>query len=201
MISLRARIFIIVSLIILIVLSISIFLWIRSRPPVAPNYLENPPTVVGGDVGSIPASVAPTPLTAIPSNVKVIPATAVEVQQNAAQQLAKIFVERLNSYSTESQFQNVRDVQELVTVGYWKELSMKIGVANTSPSTVPFASAITKIYSTKLVAWSNNNAVVEFQAKVGEEKNNIVSTRDQGGKVTLVKSGENWLVDKFEWVK
>lgn len=200
MLSLRARIFIIISLIVLIILGISIFLLVRSKKQAVPTELpvatENLPTDTNLSV------TAPVQVTEIPNNIIVNPVSSLEIQQNAAEQIAKIFLERFNSYSSESQYQNVRDVQTLVSKAYWLQLSAKLpAVTATQNTTAPFASTITKAYSSKLSSWNDTSAIVELQVKITEEKNGIIKNRDQQAKVSLVKDGQNWLVDKFDWVK
>ncbi|MFA6547645.1 MAG: hypothetical protein WCT11_01720 [Candidatus Magasanikbacteria bacterium] len=201
MLSLRARIFIIISLIVLVILGISLFLLVRAKKQAAttagqPVAGENLPVANG-----LPA-VAPTPVTDVSGNIKVNPVSSVETQKNAAEQIAKIFFERYNSYSSESQYQNVRDVQALVSKSYWTQLSAKLPSVKTVQNTVaPFSSTITKAYSSKLSSWSEQSAIVDLQVKILEERNGIVGNRDQQATVYLVKDGQNWLVDKFEWGK
>ena len=200
MLSLRARIFIVISLVVLVVLGISIFLLVRSNkqttPEDQPAGIENLPVET-----SLPVT-APVSVTNVSGNIKVNPVSSLEAQQNATEQMAKIFLERFNSYSSESQYQNVRDVQTLVSNNYWIQLSAKLPTVQTVQDTsAPFVSMITKAYSSKLSLWSDASATVDLQVKITEEKNGVVSGRDQQAKVFLVKEGQNWLVDKFEWVK
>lgn len=205
MISLRARIFVVISLIVLVVLSISIFLFVRAKKQAA---LKDQPV----DTDSVPAETsdnnssstapAPVPATDNTSNLKVNPASSLDIQQNAAKQIAKIFLERFNSFSSESQYQNVRDIQTLVSKSYWSQLSAKMPATKVEQNiTSPFSSTITKVYSTKIVEWSDQLATVDLQAKIMEEKNGVIKNLDKQAKVDLTSDGKNWLVDKFEWVK
>lgn len=200
MLSLRARIFIIVSLIILAVLGVSIFLLVRSKKLSTtnnqPNITENLP------VGNELPAVAPIVVTDISNNIKVTPVSSEETQKNATEQIAKIFFERFNSYSSESQYQNIRDVQSLVTKSYWSQLSAKLPTTKPAENVItPFYSTITKAYSSKLSQWGDNKAVVDLQVKITEEKNDVVGNRDQQAKVYLINENGTWLVDKFEWAK
>lgn len=200
MLSLRVRIFIIISLILLVVLGISIFLLVRAKKTVTPN---GQPTAVE----NLPATTnlpitAPVQVTNVSGNIKVNQVSSLETQQKAVQQIAKVFLERFNSYSSESQYQNVRDVETLVSKSYWSQLSAKLSPVQAPKNiTAPFSSTITKAYSSKLSLWSEKNATVELQVKITDEKNNVISFRDQQAKVSLVNDGQNWLVDRFEWVK
>ena len=203
MISLRARIFIVISLIVFVVLSISIFLFVRAKKQAA---IKDQAVVVESSAAdkidnnvSAPVSVPTTDNT---SNLQVNPVSSLDIQQNAAKQIAKIFLERFNSFSSESQYQNVRDVQTLVSKSYWNQLGAKIPVVKAGQNiTVPFSSAATKVYSAKIVEWSDQLATVNLQAKIMEEKNGVIKNLDKQAKVDLISDGKNWLVDKFEWVK
>ncbi|MFA6423884.1 MAG: hypothetical protein WCV83_01055 [Candidatus Magasanikbacteria bacterium] len=200
MLSLRAKLFIVISLIVLFILGISIFLLFRAKKQTT---TENPPTTTENTAvnNGLPI-VKPVSVTNIVENVKVNPVSALEIQQNAAQQIAKIFLERYNSFSSESQYQNVRDVQTLVSKAYWIILSAKLSPVQPPKNTIAqFSSTITKVYSIKLASWSELSAIVDLQVKISEEKNGLTTNKDQQAKVYLVKEGENWLVDKFEWVK
>ncbi|GEM_PF-1967614 len=203
MISLRARIFVVISLIVFVVLSISIFLFVRSKKQAT---IKEQVVVVDGsspdkidNKASVPALVPTTDNT---SNLKVNPVSSLDIQQNAAKQIAKIFLERFNSFSSESQYQNVRDVQTLVSKSYWNQLSAKLPATKVGQNiTTPFSSTVTKVYSAKIVEWSDQLATVDLQAKIMEEKNGVIKNLDKQARVDLTSDGKNWLVDKFEWVK
>jgi hypothetical protein len=200
MLSLRARIFIIISLLVLVVLGITIFLLVRSKnAPTSSDSAVTTDSATQTGLNLVPASLVP--VANISNNIKVTPLTSLETQQKGVQQIARIFLERYNSYSAESRYQNVLDVQTLVTKSFWAQLSAQLspGAAN---GTIPaFSSVVTKAYTTKLDAWSEKTTLVELQVKITEEKNGSITNRDAGAKVTLVNENGNWLVDKFEWIK
>ena len=205
MISLRARIFIVISLIVFIVLGISIFLFVQSKKQAATKdqeiAVESLPAdkIENNSADTVPA---PAPVTEDTSNLKVNPVSSLDIHQNAAKQIAKIFLERFNSFSSESQYQNVRDVQTLVSKSYWSQLSEKIPAIKTGQNIAsPFFSTVTKVYATKIVEWSDQLATVDLQAKVMEEKNGVIKNLDRQARVDLTSDGKNWLVEKFEWVK
>lgn len=203
MLSLRARLFVIISLVVLFVLGISVFLVIRSRQ--TPAGTESTGTTVNG----IPVNVidssnfnynpnVATPLAGgeIPQGTPIKPASSIEIEQNAARQLAKIFVERYNSYSTDNNFQNIIDVKELVTPELWQTLSAKIGK---NPAAGPFVGVTTKVFTSEIKTWDASSAAVSLSTAIGEEKNGVISNRQQTITIDLIKSGDNWLVAKFEW--
>lgn len=196
--SLRARIFIVVSLIVLFILGVSIFLYVRSKSKDAPTVDSSGNTVLPSGSDNAPNS-APLSFTNL-ENVNVPKTSALETQQKAAQNLAKIFVERLNSYSSESRYQNMLDVKSLVTDSYWKQLGAKIP-ANIPANSPNFYAVSVEAYGANIAAWSDNSATVDLQLKITEEKGGVISKKDAQAKVTLVKNGSNWLVDNFTMSK
>jgi len=202
MLSLRARLFIIISLVVLFVLGISLFLIMRSKQtPVGDG--TSTTTANGGVVGGNNFNYNPdinSPLVGgeVPEGTPIRPSTSLETNQNAVRQLAKIFVERYNSYSTDSDFQNIIDVKELVTPALWQTLSAKIGKA---PATGSFVGVTTKVFTTEIKTWENNSATVNLNATIREEKNGVSSDRQQSIAVEIVKNGEGWLVSSFQWAK
>jgi len=199
MLSLRARIFIIVSLVVLVILGISVFLVIKSKK----NAADGGVTTIPGNnnvIDSTNFNYNPniqTPIVGgqIPQGATVKPATSLEVEQNAVLQLAKIFIERYNSYSTDSNYQNIVEVQELVTDDLWKSLSAKIGKTPTGA----FVGVTTKVFSSEISDWSAKAATISMSAAINEEKGGNMSDRQAKVSVSLVKNGNDWLVDKFQW--
>ena len=199
MLSLRARIFIIISLIVLFILGVTIFLLVRSKNASVANNDGTTDETAQNGLNLLPAT--PVPVANIPNNIKVAPLTSLETQQKGVQQIAKIFLERYNSYSAESRYQNVLDVEVLVTKNLWEQLNVKLSPGAVNGAIPTFSSVVTKSYSSKLDNWSDKSALVELQVKITEEKNGAINSRDAGAKVFLVNESGNWLVDKFEWIK
>ncbi len=201
MLSLRARLFIIISLIVLIILGISLFLLVRSKKITLPSFGTKTPTSSTEQTEQTTAGLNGGVVTN--SNVKVAPISSVDVQKKGVQQLAKIFFERLNSYSSQSKFQNLLDVKDMLTGSYWKELSANMPAQN-SQVTMPtqdFSSQQVQVYSVKLSAWTTNSATVDLQYKLIQDKNGVVANKNAEAKVTLVKVGNDWLISKSELVK
>ena len=202
MLSLRTRLFIIISIAVLFVLGVSIFLVIRSKTLPTNNSTS---TTTSGDntVESSNFNYSPTIETAAPGGVvpqgtTIKPETSLEIEQNFVKQLAKIFVERYNSYSTDGNFQNIVEVKDLVTPDLWQMISGKIIKTSSSGS---FVGVTTKVITTELKNWDNSSAVVYLVTNIKEEKNGEITGRQQAVTIELVKSGDNWLVNKFQWEK
>ena len=198
MLSLRARLFIIISLVVLFILGISLLLIIARKnptPTVVPGGNEQVNTIsINNGVTLAQNGVTVTP----PSGAVIKPATPLEAEQNAVKQLARIFLERYSTYSTDNDYQNITDVQELVTPEMWIKISARM---KTAPTAGSFVGVTTNVISMDLGDWSADKAMVVFKTNSVEEKNSITSSTYQTVQVFLVKTGDNWLVEKFAIVK
>lgn len=193
--SLRARIFIIVSIIVLLILGVSMILIVRSR-----NKTNLPQTTVPTDntgavnneqvIGQVVTG------TVIPEGLPAKTATPIEAEKNGVIQLAKVFVERYGTYSTDNNFQNIREVETIVSRSLWSKISAPI---TAKTSTQSFVGMTTKVISMDLADWSDTAATIELKTIRTEEKNGIVTTRYQNATVQMLKANSSWLVDKFVW--
>jgi len=194
MISLRARILTFIFLILLILGVIGGFLFLRSKQQ-ASQPADEFKEVAPEDLQVAPSS-ALTP--SEQTGIQVKQTTTEEAEKKGVQQLARIFIERYGSYSTDNSFQNIRDVQSLATKRLWSELSPMIKKNGTAPS---FSSKTTNVYSFNLLSFQTGSASVELKAKVIEEKAGVQNSSYTSAKVALVKEGDDWLVDSFTWEK
>jgi hypothetical protein len=192
MFSLRARILTFIFLILLIIAVIAGFMMLRAKQKKSEQG-STTQTLEMIQQQSSPVAVA-TP--SEQNNVQVKKTTSEEAEKNGVQQIAKIFIERYGSYSTDNSYQNIRDVQDLVTKRFWSELSQMIRPNQIAPS---FSSRITNVYSTNLIEFTPSSASVGLKAKIIEEKTGVQSSKYAGAKVYVVKEGNDWLVDRFVW--
>ncbi len=194
--SLRARIFIIVSILVLLVLGISIFLIVgnknKNSQPQTGAPQNNSSVVTGTGQPGAQTTIGAQAPAGLPAKV----ATPLETEKNGAQQLAKVFLERYGTYSSDNNFQNIKDVETLVTRSLWSKISAPISSKTTAQS---FVGVTTKVVSMDLTAWSDAKAVVEFKTMRVEERNGVVNTKYQNATVVLIKQGSSWLVDTLVW--
>lgn len=194
--TLRTRVFIIISVAALLVLGVSLILVVRSRRPAPAAILSvtgTPAKVIDSnnfEAEKIIGALAPESTV----GVTVKPPTTEEVQKNAARQAAKIFYERYGTYSTDNSFQNIRDVETLVTPAFWNKLSPSI---RQSAPAANFSALTTKVISAVLEDWRGNGATAALSVVRTEIKNNTETTSQVQVKVEVVKAGEQWLVDGF----
>lgn len=190
--SLRARIFIIVSIVMLFILGVSIFLIVnKNKSAPAGQNGQTAAEQSGGTPAPAPSSVA----TPVPEGLPAKTATPLEAEQNGVQQLAKVLVERYGTYSSDNNWQNIKDVQALVTKSFWSKLSGQINGA----SAPGFVGVTTKVIGTNLTNWSETKAAVALTTVRTEEKNGKITTYYQNADVEMIKQGEQWLADKLTW--
>ena len=188
--TLRTRIFIIVSLIILFILGVSLFLIYYSKKNSAPVEPGTAQTQTPG----LPAPADTQQQT--PTTGAVVPKqSSEEAIKNAAKQAAKIFIERYGSYSTDNNYENIREVQILVTDSLWTKLSALIG----KPTDGKFVGVTTQVRVSSFEDYNGTNATVKLQTVRSETKNGVVTNTQKDALVSLVWQNNAWLVSKFEW--
>lgn len=130
--------------------------------------------------------------TQIPVTAEVKPPTTVQQEDITVKNLAKIFVERYHTYSSENNYENIKDVQSIVTKSFWDKISVPL----TSPPPQPksFVSLTTRVVSILFVDVGKTSASVEIKVKktavVDDKTTNSYGEYD----VALTKSNNEWLV-------
>ena len=193
--TLRKRIFIIASVVVLLILAISLLLivWgnrdkteIIEEPIATTSPIFNQQTTIPN---SILNDQSEQPLT-------VKTPTTEEMEKNAAKQLSKIFIERYATYSTDLPYQNIKDVESMVTENYWKNLS---AVINDSFETTNFVGVTTKAISSSFVSWDKTEAVLNVGVVETKDESGEVNKTNKNVIVNVVKIGDDWLVSGFSW--
>lgn len=192
--SLRARIFFIISVVVFLVLAISIFLIVRNKNKTTQI------TDVSTDVNVNNNQNNDQPIgqvaTEIPVGISVKQPSSEEVEKNAVEQLSKVFIERYGTYSTDNNGQNIIESQSLVTKSLWSRISTGLNTKNTNQT---FLGLTTKVVSMDLVDWSATKATVSLKTMRAEDKNGVITNRYQNVTVEMVKEGGVWLADKLTW--
>jgi len=191
-ISLRTRIFILISAALLIILAISVFLMMpfgKEQPAV--ETIDTP-------AGSLPGAVLPDnmPVGTVPPSPVARQFSPEDMEKNAAKQLAKIFIERYGTYSSDNDSSNIEDVKNLAAPALWSKLSVKIGEGGSEG----FTGMTTRVISAELSDWTGETARVNLQTVRVEEKNGATDNLHQNAEVNLMKKGSDWLVESFRWL-
>ncbi|MFH1789814.1 MAG: hypothetical protein ABH832_01980 [bacterium] len=198
---LRTRLFIILSAIALVVLAVSIYLTIRAnnkaeQQQTPATQQQNQIILPDGSVSQQPSIQAPQAgvATSIP-NTYLKPMTTQQAEENAAKQIAKTFVERYGSYSSQNDYQNIKDVESLVSGRLWSELSKRMTGAQSNE----FSRVITKVISANLTDLGSEQYSVDIQTIRDEERAGVQSNYQQEATATVIKSSGSWVVGSFEW--
>ena len=189
MITLRQRIFIISSVIILIILVVATLLLLSYRnKKTGPNVEGNINTT---EINPPPIGQQPT---VIPDGVKPKVLTTEETEKNATKQIAKIFMERYGSYSTDNSFQNIREVQMLVSQNLWSKLSAMI---KNNQNNQPFIGVTSKAVMSDIKEWGEDTAKISVGVTKEEKRDSKITTFFETYTVGMVKENGSWLVDSF----
>ncbi len=191
--SLRARIFIIISVCLLLVLAVSIFLIVKNKNSAGSPATNNSASTANTNQNNADNNQI---VNQTPPGLPAKTLSPLEVEQNGVQQLAKIFVERYGTYSTDNDFSNIKESQALVTKSLWSKISVGINEKNVAQT---FLGLTTKVISVSLTAWTEDKATVALKTMRVENKNGVISTRYQNVTVGMVKSNGVWLADTIVW--
>ena len=200
--SLRTRLFVVISLVILIILGISIFLVVRfGKKTTTPTPNQNLPIsqnntpIVSGN-NTVP--VASTPVVGVPVVV-----SSEDIEKNAAKQLAKVFIERYGTYSTDNGVENVKEVKNLVVPSLWTTLSKNLSTVEVNENQAPvgvYSGMNTQVFSTELNNWTPDSATITMQLVRTEEKNGVQTVKHQNAEINMVKQNGQWLAQNFKWL-
>ncbi len=121
----------------------------------------------------------------------------------SASTVARIFVERFGSYSSETDFANVDDVKALATPSYQAELeSLVNGYRRQFDDTAGYSGVSTRVISLKIVSESETASTFKLTTQreeaVGTPGNTTL--RYQDVEVSLVKTGDDWLINDLTWL-
>lgn len=131
---------------------------------------------------------------------KVDPEDIPTTTQVSATTIARTFVERFGSYSSETDFANVEDLLTLATDDFREELEDIVRKARKNSGSAYYGIS-TIVISTKVVTQSDVattlRIVTQREEAIDDPANATV--RYQEIVVDLVKDGDSWLIDGFTW--
>lgn len=131
---------------------------------------------------------------------KVDPEDIPKVTTVSASTIARTFVERFGSYSSESNFVNVEDILSLATDDFQDDLNDIIERARRNADDAYYGIS-TVIITTKVVNESASAVTLRLTTQREEAIDDPAnaSVRYQDIVVHLVKVGDDWLIDGFTW--
>lgn len=184
----RKKIFILVSIFVLFLLAFLLVYFVLRKPapsPLVPETVVTPTSTVQ----TPPPSVVPVKNTPAPP-----PQTTAEREQLYVKQLARTFVERLETYSNQNKNRNIVDATELATpnmAGYIATKSLEQGTE--------YQGATTKVISMEVTSFSFESATVKIGAQVETQSKNSSAISYKNGRVELKKIDGTWKVDGVFW--
>lgn len=135
--------------------------------------------------------------------IPVVPAEDIPEQNEvSATTVARVFVERFGSYSTESGYENLDDVLALSTTSVQTRLNKLADTAREQEDQAYYGVS-TRIISVKTEESSETEAklLITTQRQESFDSPGNTSVRYQDIRLSLVKEGEDWLVGDFIWVE
>lgn len=120
----------------------------------------------------------------------------------SASTVARTFIERFGSYSSESDFANVDDIMALATARYQEELrGIVAGYRRQFSQQTNYSGVSTYVITLKTtdesVAATSFLVTTQREEAVGNPGNTTVRYQDVD--IDLVKVGDNWLIDDLRW--
>ena len=189
--NLRQRVILIVSALVAVLALIIGAVSMSTKKSKEPTKNETPTVIDQNNIDTaIKVGVEPTQ---IPQTAEVKPPTPTQQEDITVKNLAKIFVERYHTYSSENNYENIRDVREMVTDVFWSKISAPLS----SPQPLPnsFVSLTTKVVSILFVdVKKSGDATVELKVRKTSVTNGITSYDYGEYVVNLTKLSNKWLV-------
>jgi len=181
----KTEVILAVSVLVLLILVIGFLLLQGKKAPVVQTNTP-PPVVTGTGVPEVPPAN-------IPKNTTVSAGT-----------VSKMFVERLGSYSSESDFVNIDDILSLATASFQNSLKK---IANDARAKAKADDAYygisTRVISQSAKEETDTTATMKLTTQrsesIGSPGNTTV--RYQDITVNLVKEGTTWKVSGFTWAE
>lgn len=163
-----------------LIIAIALFIWWWLQRPLAPVVLQPQPVVPTN------SNTSTTP----PENLVVAP-TGAEFSV-----VGRNFVERFGSFSNQSNKQNIKDVWSMITPAMQSRLS-QVSIPSNGQG---YVGIDTRVVGLKVSSQSETGAELRIKAQRSERKEDLtIKTYYQDIVVSLIKSGDQWLVDRAEW--
>lgn len=175
-----------------LILFVALLLFWKQKAVTTVTTTKTPAAITTSD--SKPTSTTPT------TDTTTTPAPVV-VKETSAITVARTFVERFGSYSSESEAANIDDILPMATASFQKELEALAREARASADGSYYGVSTLVVTSPSTVSASATQTVLSMTTQREESVGGPSNTtkKYQSITVTLVKSGTTWLVDGYTW--
>ena len=118
-----------------------------------------------------------------------------------ASTIARVFVERFGSFSNHSDYENVSSVMDIATSSLQDRLGLLVDGASADDGAVYYGGS-TYVISIDQVEVTDVREVLEVMTQREEsiDSPSNATVKYQTMALTLVKLGDEWFVDDFEWL-
>ncbi len=129
------------------------------------------------------------------------PVETISAGETSAVTVARTFVERLGSYSSEADAANIEDIIPMATSSFQKKLEALVKEIRSSTSDSYYSVSTLVVTAPKTVSATATDTVLSMTTQRVESKGDPGNSTKiyQSITVTLVKSGTTWLVDGYTW--
>lgn len=189
--TLRQRVILMVSAFLVVILLVVAAIVFKTKKP-APKPTENTPQTVIDRNNIDTAIKVGTEPTQIPVTAEVKPPTTDQQEDITVKNIAKIFVERYHTYSSENNYENIKDVKSIVAPSFWTKISAPLTTPPPAPSS--FVALTTRVVSILFVDVSKNTATVDLKVKKTATTNGQTTNSYGEYDVSLTKVNGEWLV-------
>ena len=157
------------------------------------------------EISAPPTTGALTPSRTTPTNTQ-DPTSGSEnvppsIQETSPSTVARTFVERLGSYSTEADAENLEDLFPMATASFQNELEVLVRESRASSDGSYYGVSTIVVTAPVTVSFTATQSVLvmttQREETIDTPGNTTVSY--QSITVTLVKSGTTWLVSDYSW--
>ena len=122
--------------------------------------------------------------------------SSAEKDRRSFENTAKFFIEMLGSYSPDANFQNIIDLESLMTqkMQTWAENFIIGNRDNGSKESIT-----TTVTNSKILNYSSNSGTILFNTRRNKLIDNNVENYNQDVKVDLIRMGSDWKIDNVSW--
>lgn len=183
----RKRQFVLGGVVLLVFLLLLLLLLLFGKPKREVQTITN--TVPNADLVLIPPTADAT------GGVNLAPEVAFDVRN--VRRFAMQFAERFGSFSSEASYQNLRDLQPVLTPRMQEYVQSIIAGSGVGGE---FYGVTTRALSAAIEEKTDTAATVLVGAQREEVKAGTPRVFTQSLRVTFEKSGDGWKVDSAEWI-
>lgn len=188
----RKKIFILLSVLVLFILAFILlyFFFYRSKPA-QPTVEE---TSTATSTTEIPATTQNTVVAPVKNTPPPPPTTTEERERLYVKQLARTFVERFETSSSQNKNRNIEDATALSTANMASYIATKA-----QAQTGEYTGVTAKVISMEVLSFDGASASVKIGAQLETQTRDSSQTSYKNGRVDLKKVDGVWKVDGLFW--